>query len=345
MKIKNIIISLLAIATTTACSNSDWEYDDYDVQACYFPYQTPARTLILGEYGEGINENDNNYIFEITSIMTGVYDNEEVRKVYFEIDNTLLDNVSNVQALPAEYYTLETVSPAIIPVGSTKAVIQVQLTDAFFNDTLSFGDVQTTNYVVPVRLTDVENLDSLFTGSPLSGYADPDPVNPNHWDVTPKDYTLFGIKFMNKYQGTYLRRGLDKITSGTAYVGREYHADYVVQDELIDIMTCGNKKVRLENIIGRGDDSSPGNVALELSFSDDETCTIASYKDDAYNVSGTGRFVVDGDEWGGEPRDVIYLEYTYTDEANAETHLVNDTIVIRDRGAVFEEFEVELIEE
>lgn len=99
----------------------------------------------------------------------------------------------------------------------------------------------------------------------------------------------------------------------------------------------------LQNIIGRGgENSSPGNVTMELTFNDN-SCTVSSYKDDPYTISGTGEFVEGGDEWGGgKPRDVIYLDYTYTDADNSETHSVKDTLVIRDRTAVFEEFEVEL---
>ncbi len=135
------------------------------------------------------------------------------------------------------------------------------------------------------------------------------------------------------------------ITAPEQKVGREYHAEYVVRDELASLQTTGMDKVRYENIVGRADNSSPGDVVMELSFSEDNTCTITSYKDDPYNVSGTGKYVEDGDTWGGKPRDVIYLDYTYTDADNVETHSVKDTIVLRDRAAVFEEFKVELKEE
>lgn len=195
--------------------------------------------------------------------------------------------------------------------------------------------------MIPLRITRAENIDSVLTGLSFGTVDNPDRVNAAHWDILPKDYTLFGIKYMNRFHGNYLRRGLDMITGGTPALGREYHAEFTVDDEVVFVETSGFNKVHLENIIGRGENSSPGNVAMELTF-DGDACTISGYKDDPYNVSGTGQFVEGGDTWGGKPRDVIYLDYTYTDGDNSETHAVKDTLVIRDRTAVFEEFEIEL---
>ncbi|MBO0592970.1 DUF1735 domain-containing protein [Cellulophaga sp. E16_2] len=339
MNIKNIVL-LVGALITLSCSNTEPEFDDFEFQGAYFPYQTPARTLILGDYDLAFNDSDNDFRFEITALMTGVYSNDIERKIYFEVDNSLLDNVANVKALPAEYYTFETVSPVSIPSGSTKARILVQLRDAFFQDTLSFGKVNTTNYVIPLLMTKVENLDTLSVGRSI--VANPDRVNSADWDVLPKDYTLFGIKYMNRFHGNYLRRGEDMITAPTDFIGREYRADYVERDELSLLETAGKDKVKYQNLIGRGENSSPGNVIMELSFNEDNTCTISSYKDDPYGVTGTGQFVKDGDSFGGKSKDVIYLNYTYADAVNGETHVVKDTLVIRDRTAIFEEFTVEL---
>lgn len=338
MNTRNIVL-LISALIIISCSNSDPEFDDFDVIATYFPFQTPARTLILGKYDQGFNDNDNAHNFEITAVMTGIRTNNQNRNIYFELDNSLLDNVANVKALPPEYYTMENISPFVIPSGETKATITVQLYDAFFDDPLAFGDVQTTNYVIPLRITDTENIDSILSGS--TNVNNPDKVNPNDWDVLPKDYTLFGIKFMNKFHGNYLRRGLDMITAPSNTIGRTYQEEYVVDDEVIFVETAGLNKVRLENLIGRGDESSPGTVAMELTFNDDGACVVTSTADDPYGVTGTGKYVEDGDEWGGKSRDVIYLDYTYVDATFTETHVVKDTIVIRDRAAVFEEFIVE----
>ena len=350
MKLKNLIILAAVTLSLMACENQTNEFDDFGSTSVYFPYQTPIRTLILGEYDLGYNENDNNGRFEIGVVMSGVYENTTERKVYFELAPELINPASlvdidsvNVKVLPSSYYTIEQESPVTIPSGSTKGRIPVQLEDAFFNDPQSFAEFGEVHYVIPLKITDFEQLDSLLTGVPSEDVVNPIKIKSDDWDTQPKDYTLFGIKFMNKYQGIYLRRGEDKMTNASGEtVSTVYQAEYVVQDELVPLNTSGRYKVELSNIIRRGGLSSPGSVNIELTFNENGDCTISSFGDDIYNVSGSGKFETDGDEWGGEKRDVIYLDYSYTDAANDETHVVKDTLVIRDRNVKFEEFNIEL---
>lgn len=341
---KTRIIGIIALALVFAsCSNQPNDFDDFGITGCYFPFQTPARTLILGDYPLGDNENDNNHRFEIGVTMAGVYENEQERKVHFKVAPELLANVDNVVELPSAYYTIETASPVAIPAGDIKGRITVQLTDAFFKDELSYAGLNKVNYVVPLLITDVENLDTVLVGE--AAVDNPDRLNSADWTVVPKDYTLFGIKFINQYHAYYLRRGVDVMTNSEgAKVESVYREQYVEDDELVMVSTTGDMSVELSNRIRRGSESSPGNAKMELVFNENNTCQITSEEDAKYQVSGTGQFVDDGDEWGGEPRDVIYLDYTYTDEANNETHHVMDTLVVRNRNVVFEEFTIELNE-
>ncbi|SNR66100.1 protein of unknown function [Lutibacter agarilyticus] len=344
MKTK-ILILLVAVISIMACENQDIEFGDYDFTAVYFPFQTPARSLILGKYDLGVNENDNNSKFEIGVTMTGVYSNKENRSVHFQVAPELLDGVENVVALPENYYTIETPSPVTIPKGSVKGRIEVQLTDAFFEDPLSFAPEKTVNYVVPVLITEVENLDTLLVGKPLEGIINPSRVNEEDWEFTPKDYTLYGIKFMNKYQAIYLRRGVDVMTNAAnETITTEYRTEFIERDELVKLTTTGKSNVELSNRIRRGDDVSPGDVNFELVFDNEGSCIVRSFGDDPYNVSGSGIFVEDGDTWGDKKRDVVYLDYAYTDSASNETHKVKDTLVVRDRDVIFEEFKIELTE-
>ncbi|WP_066630710.1 DUF5627 domain-containing protein [Labilibacter marinus] len=342
MKTKLLILFAVALGFI-ACENQDKEYDDFGSTAVYFPFQRPARSLILGKYDLGFNDNDNNHRFEIGVTMTGVYANKAARKVHFAVAPELLNGVANVQALPSSYYTIEIESPVTIPAGSIKGRIPVQLTEDFFNDPLAFhGTKDSVNYVVPLLITEIENLDTLLQGLPL--VENPLRVKADDWEIEPKDYTLYGIKFINKFHGKYLRRGADEATDATGEkVTTVYHAEYVERDEIVKLTTTGNDKVELSNIVRR-DGGSPGNVNMELSFNAEGNCIITSFDEDAYNVSGSGKYVEDGDEWGGEKRDVIYLDYTYTDAVNNETHAVKDTLVIRNRDVVFEEFDIVLSE-
>lgn len=343
MRTKLIILFAVVLAFM-ACENQDTDFEDYGTTAVYFPFQTPARTLVLGKYDLGLNENDNNHRFEIGVTIAGVYSNKTDRTVHFQLDNSLLSEVSNVKTLPPSYYTIETSSPVTIPAGELKGRIQVQLTDAFFNDTLAFAAVNQVNYAIPLVITQIENVDTVLSGLPL--VSNPSRVKAEDWEVQPKDYTVFGIKFMNKYQAMYLRRGVDEMTNSTGEtVSSVYRNQYVERDELVMVTTTGKNSVELSNLIRRGSQSSPGDVNIELLFSEDGNCTIGSFDGDAYNVSGTGQFVEDAGSWGGKEHDAIFLDYSYTDAANNESHRVKDTLVVRDRNVVFEEFTFEFSEE
>ena len=348
MKLKLFIIFAL-IMSLMACENQEFAVEDYESTSVFFPYQRPARTLVLGKYDLGFNDNDNKGRFEIGVVMSGVFENTKNRKVYFELAPELIDadilgvDSVNVQILPESYYAIEQESPVTIPVGSVNGRIPVQLTDAFFEDTLSFAGKHQTHYVIPLIITDFEGLDSLLTGVPI--VDNPIKIVDADWKPAPKDYTLFGIKFMNKYQGIYLRRGEDVMTNNLGETTTStYRSEYVEKDELVDLITSGRFDVTYTNRVRRGELTSPGDVNIELKFNADETCVVTGAGDDPYNVTGSGRFVENGDKWGGEQRDVIYLDYQYTDAVNAETHAVKDTIVIRNRDVVFEQFNIELTE-
>jgi hypothetical protein len=172
-KIKIMLSIALVFLLMTACENQPISFDDFGKTACYFPYQSPARTIILGKYDEGFNDNDNKRQFEIGVTMTGVYKNTEDRKVYFELDTALLSNIANSKYLPADQYTIETASPVIIPKGDTKGRILVKLTDAFFNDPKNASDFYKTtgvvcNYSIPLKITKVEILDRYCLDRQLS---------------------------------------------------------------------------------------------------------------------------------------------------------------------------------
>lgn len=348
-KINKATILLFAILVLFSCENAPIEFDDFGVTTCYFPYQTPARTIILGKYDEGFNDNDNLHQFEIGVIMTGVYENKIDRKVYFELDTAMLSNVLNVKYLPTTHYTIETASPVIIPKGDTKGRILVKLTDAFFNDpkTVSTffvnGAVPTCNYAIPLKITKVEGLDSILVGKPL--VANPDRNKVTDWSIVPKDYTLFAVKYINKFHGNYLRRGADKVinTLTNVEIGTTiYRTQYVEKNDVVKASTFDLNSVIVPSIIRRY--NAPNGVALSLQFqfANDGTCTVinstAKTARTTSSIIGTGMLKENGDVWGGKQHDVIYLNYTYTDSIRNERHEVKDTMVIRDRGVGFETF-------
>lgn len=367
-----------------ACENQENDFDDFGSTSVYFPFQTPIRTLIQGKYDLGFNENDNNGRFEIGVVMTGVYENNKARRVYYELAPELIDATTlgvdtvNVKILPDSYYTIEQESPVTIPEGSISGRIPVQLEDAFFDDPLSFAEFEEVHYVIPLRITDYEDLDTLLAGVPI--VDNPIKIRNDDWNPLPKDYTLFGIKYMNKYEGIYLRRGEDVAVgfneSVTVFENGDptetvtevidsstvYRADFVVDDILLPLATAGRSEVTTAVPVRRPGIPTDLQLSLRLTFNDNEEITVSNADPNSnITITGTGSFVENGDEWGGESRDVIYLDFQYFEQDVEVTqefvfgtlistttstfelnHQVNDTLVIRDRNVRFEEFVVDL---
>ena len=337
-----LFIPFFLLLTLVSCENQPIEYDDFDYTSCYFPRQFPARTILQGNYDLGFNDNDNNNRFEISVTMGGVYTNDQLRKVYFEVDPTLMDSATTVSALHDSLYEILTPSPVIIPIGSTKGRILVELKDAFFDDTLALAPMKTTNYVIPVLISEVEELDSILRGKSADGVSNPRRLIPEDWAVIPKDYVLFGIKYWNKYHANYLRRGIDELSvwdpssSSYEYQGSDfYHNDYTVRDEDVSLTTTGRRNVSLPAKIRRSG-ATGGTMTLNLEFDENDQCTI--YRDSEKTSIGTGEFVSDAEEWGTEMHDAIYLNYSYVDDTHNEQHDVKDTLVVRDRGWIIEDY-------
>ena len=342
-KINKSFILLFAVLAMFSCENQPIEFDDFDITTCYFPYQSPARTLILGNYNEGFNDNDNLRQFEIGVTMSGVYENKEDRKVYFELDTALLSNIANIKYLPTTHYTIETASPVIIPKGDTKGRIMVKLTDAFFNDPksvstfFSVGVLPVCNYAIPLKIIQVEGLDSILSGKAI--IANPNRTVASNWSVLPKDYTFFAIKYINKYHGNYLRRGADKVFNSltNAEIGTTVYRNKIIESsEVVKASTFDLNTISVPSIIRRFNAANGGTLAFKFIFAADGSCKVIN---NATSVEiGTGMFKENGDMWGGKLHDVIYLDYSYIDATKNEKHEVKDTMVIRDRAIGFETF-------
>jgi len=218
----------------TSCENGDWSFDDFDYSAVYFAYQTPVRTITLGTDYLNDNSLNNQRKFQIMATVGGLREVKRDIEVSFVVDNSLCDGLKNVTAMPADYYSLSDNSKIIIKKGSKMiGGVVVTLTDKFFADTRALkkyakGKVilpeeQEEYYVIPLRITHVENADSVLSGKVADLVDNPNRVNPADWEVKPKDYILCAVKFMNPYDVWYLRRGTDIITENgvTRTVRRE----------------------------------------------------------------------------------------------------------------------------
>ena len=336
---KKILTLFLVGFCLVSCWNEKIEYDDYDTKSIYFPYQYPVRTLSLGNDVID-NSLDRQHKFNIGVCVGGYYNrNKQDWTVNFMVDESLvgtnLYNVDGLQlkALPAEYYTLNPSSSVVIPEGSFSGLIEVQLTDAFFED----PEAILGTYVIPLKITSVQEPAVLLAGEVKEGVADPDPHNPEDWKVTPMDYTLFGVKYVNKYHGSWLRRGAQIVRNQSGEIVDEYryHGEYVEYDEVVTLTTTALNS--FETTLNIKDEE----WTLEVTADDDENMTVVSSEDSPVTVTyGAGHYKENADTWGGTPedptpRDAIYLNYFY-ERQDGNVCEISDTLVFRDRGIVFE---------
>ena len=342
---KKIYLTSMMLLALASCHNGDWHFDDYGTRSVYFAYQYPVRTITLGEDPSTDNTLDNQHKCKIMATTGGGYTNPDDITVYFEVDETLCKNIvftgtnNPVKAMPQNYYTLSSNSEMVIPAGKLSGGVEVQLTDDFFND----ADAIKNTYVIPLRLTDFVGADTILSGKPL--VDEPNVYNSDHWDITPKNYILYCIKYINPWHASYLRRGKDVIEGqpGHLSLSKEIvrHEKYVEEDEVMKLETKSMKEVTYRLYVE--DESKQYHYYnVILTFDDDNNCTVSTDTPNC-DITGTGKFVSKGDKnsWGNEDRDVIYLEYeaTIEDLVKCTTY---DTLVVRNRGVVMETFTPEL---
>lgn len=342
---KKIYLTSMMLLALASCHNGDWHFDDYGTRSVYFAYQYPVRTITLGEDPSTDNTLDNQHKCKIMATTGGGYTNPDDITVYFEVDETLCKNIvftgtnNPVKAMPQNYYTLSSNSEMVIPAGKLSGGVEVQLTDDFFND----EDAIKNTYVIPLRMTDLVGADTILSGKPL--VDEPNVYNSDHWDITPKNYILYCIKYINPWHASYLRRGKDVIEGqpGHLSLSKEIvrHEKYVEEDEVMKLETKSMKEVTYRLYVE--DESKQYHYYnVILTFDDDNNCTVSTDTPNC-DITGTGKFVSKGDKnsWGNEDRDVIYLEYeaTIEDLVKCTTY---DTLVVRNRGVVMETFTPEL---
>lgn len=335
---KKLFYILLAMTGVlfTSCENGDWEFDDFEYTTVYFANQSPVRRICLGE-DVYPTELDNLHQFEIYATMGGVYNNKKDIKIDIKVDNSLCNNVNfkdterDILPMPASYYTLDA-NQIVIKKGQIQGCVGVQLTDAFFNDPLALEN----NYVIPVVMTHVNGADSILQGKALVNA--PNRVNGADWEVAPKDYTLYAVKYINQYDANYLRRGKDVYT-GAINETAIRHAAYVEKDEVVSAITTRSlNTIAWEHPAKDANGNIVGAVLL-LTFDANGNCTVTS-ETDGVKATGSGQYVAKGEKksWGDKDRDALYLNYTL--EYSGIKCATSDTLVVRDRGSKAEYFEL-----
>ena len=346
-----------------SCYNADKDFPDYEGgTTAYFAYQFPVRTVILGN---DIYDNtlDNQHKIQIWSTMGGAYGGRDAY-VDIAVDETLCDNLfftdeggnadEPVRPMPKEYYTL--LDSKIPYNGDSRGYVEVQLTDAFFNDPKAIANT----YVIPLVMTGQKGFDHILTGSPREGLT-PSRTNTEDWDVLAKDYVLYCVKYMNPWQAKYIRRGVDNVTEKgvTTQVVRKdfslvnsdlehYKENPVNQnDEVCAIHT----KNMTQAIFPVSFKTSGASIScnLILTFNGNQ-CSITT-DDENVTATGSGEFIEKGTakteykdyQWGsnnGQPvqRDILRLAYDVKfDNKNIQVS-TTDTLVVQTRESNKKEF-------
>jgi len=335
---KKTLSILIAGIVTFGCSNVDIEFDDFDHQSIYFPYQTPVRTLILGDESLGDNSIDLEHAFSIGVTMGGAYENTKDRIVTVEYAPELGENITDgsgnpMEVLPSGYYEAN-FDKIIIPAGEFSGKMRVDLNDAFFEDPLSV----TTHYIIPVRITDAAG-DTVLRGQTF--LDDPDPRVAEDWLVVPKDYTLFGIKYINETHGLYLLRGSRTNTSTNEEV--TYSERFLTDNKMTRLTTLSLTENEMDISGGFA-----GNYwVIKLTFNkDSKTVTVSQMDATTVAAIGTGVYYTKDDSesegYNGQKHRTIYLDYTLGQ--GSKIYDVKDSLVFADTDIVFEEFEVVVVE-
>ncbi len=340
---KRTFLLLGIIILGFSCTNQDVEFDDFEYQAVYFPFQTPVRTLILGDEVEGDNTIDREHAFSIGVALGGTYENEEERVVAVELAPELTENITNADGdtlalLPSEYYNA-TFDRITIPAGSFFGKMRVNLEDAFFADPATVD----LKYVIPVKITDAFG-DTVLSGDPSSLFEDPDPRVAEQWNTPPKNYTLFGIQYINKLHGVYLLRGRTINTTAATPDTTFYSTRFLTDNDMTKLTTRSLTESMVSTL---GGTNKGGKYRMLLTFDEgSRDISLTQMDSTTVVVNGSGKFYTKDDEEAESYTDyrhrTLYLDYTFED--GGDTYHAMDSLVFIDTDVTFEEFQVVVLD-
>lgn len=227
-------LMLLAAVATTGCKNGDRDFDDFaGGTTVYFPYQYPVRTILLGDGVEYSTELDNAHRFKVMGYGAGTYDSYEFT-FNVAVDESLAQGVTfkdgrAVTVLPSSYYQLASTTSTYA--GNRMSGVEVQLTDAFFQDPASL----TQTYVLPLRMSGVKGASKILEDM---------------------DYTLYCVRYVNPWEGYYLVKGtaaeLEKCTIVHTTTTSLTTCEYVNKDGVKMTLSFGSEKDDNCTISGEG---------------------------------------------------------------------------------------------
>lgn len=352
---KKVIFSLVGMALVlSSCKNDSQEFPDYIYQTVSFAQQTPIRYLTLGEDGEFDVTLDNQHIFQVCPVLGGINTNKKDRWAQLEVDPSLISGMkfadgSDVKLLPQSYYSFLTDTRVTIKKGKVLGYLDVKLEDAFFAD----PEAVNTCYVLPVRITSAS--DSILLGTPKTVGTAPSWVDNGEWAVAPQNYTLYAIKYKNKYTGCWLSKSKTTVenngkTSSTESNPKNWEdADlrYLTSKSLTESRYEFSHPVKC--VDANGEEIEKTLTCSLIIKIDDNGAVSVTTDTPGCSASGSGKYTYHGavKAWRNTDRDMIELTYSYSipyvvnEMTGVSTeYKVNatETLVARDRQNKLETF-------
>ena len=178
-----IIVVVVVLSNFVSCSFDDVE-DKYPYSTFAFVYQDFNFNVIVGE---GLK-------LDVGIILAGIISNKENRIAYYEVDPSLLDEVSDKTLLPANYYTAGHPNQIVVPKGDLSGYLPVKMDSLQF---LADPRSLTGEFVLPIRLLISPSVDTL---------------------ITEKSYIRISLSYLGKQFGNYYYSGeIDKTMAGVHY--------------------------------------------------------------------------------------------------------------------------------
>jgi len=156
-------------------------------------------------------------------------------------------------------------------------------------------------------MTGVQGADSILSGVPLTD--SPRLAVAEDWDVQPKNYVLYAVKYISQYDSWYLRTGTDVYSDARGTVERKY--DDIEKAQQVNTFSTLSKNSIVWNFDLKDEAGYARDCKLKFDFTESGAVSISSLSSDI-TASGSGQYTVLGEKnsWGGKDRDVMTLNYS-----------------------------------
>jgi hypothetical protein len=306
---KKIIAILILSVTLVSCYDS--YINDFNYSAVYFPNPIDVRTVVVGE---GLKVN-------LGAALGGVMENKIDRNVNFAINNSLITpalltsmkastyafiknavaGLTEVQPLPANYYTLSNTGQIVIKKGWHTGTVTLKVDSAAF-------------------LSDPETIKAKYILSLYINTADADTILEKNRNLR------VGIKYEHMLFGNYLHGGVTTVkdASGAVINTIKYITTRSQGDTKIWQLTTLSPNSVMTN--GYSDKTSTSKKELVLTLNG-TTITLGSATGSTNTYEANGSNTYNGAKLLQNRQ--ILLNYKYT--VGTDTYYCQDTLTFRNR--------------